>query len=192
MKMSVIAKVPGFLAAAALLALLLAPGPPSWGAAKQWKDVPGTVVIDEIPPVARVVAWQDKFGPVTFNHKMHTGFTRCETCHHTHRNTAYGLCDNCHTQVPGLFVASATHMFMGCKYCHGGYSPAKPWMPSLKTALHKTCFGCHVGIGELGVSPAGCAQTCHTGEAGHMGKKAGHMGGKTEKAGQIRQAAPKL
>ena len=153
--------------------LLVFPGTASWGAEKQWRDIPGTIIINEAPPVHRSVAWQDKFGPVTFNHKKHAGFTKCETCHHTHRNTAYGLCDGCHTQVPQMFRASATHMFMGCKYCHGEYSPAKPGMPGFKTALHQTCFGCHFGMNELGVSPAGCAKTCHTGgKAGHAGDKA--------------------
>jgi hypothetical protein len=35
-------------------------------------------------------------------------------------------------------------------------------MPALKVAFHKKCFECHVGMGELGSSPRGCVQTCHT------------------------------
>ncbi|MDA8088512.1 MAG: cytochrome c3 family protein [Nitrospiraceae bacterium] len=183
MKMNV-ALLPVFVFLLPAMFLPFSPGPAAWGAERQWRDVPGTIVINEVPPVPRSIAWQDRFGPVTFDHGMHTALTKCGTCHHTHRNIAYGLCDNCHTQVPGLFAASATHMFMGCKYCHGQYSPSKPWMPGLKTALHQTCFGCHVGIGELGVSPAGCARTCHTGN--------NHTGIKTEKTktGAGKKTAP--
>ena len=137
MRTRTMAKIAGyaFLALPVLLLvfdLIVLPGPRSWGAEKQWRDVPGTIIIDEVPPVPHSIIWQKKFGPVKFNHKMHTGFTKCETCHHTHRNTAYGLCDNCHTQVPELFRASATHMFMGCRYCHGKYSQAKPGMPGTR------------------------------------------------------------
>jgi hypothetical protein len=33
--------------------------------------------------------------------------------------------------------------------------------PGLKIALHRTCFQCHKGMGDIGTDPKGCTQICH-------------------------------
>lgn len=116
-------------------------------------DMPGTIVIKHV---------QDRYGPVTFDHTLHTTLAgSCGKCHHEHNEKTNSTCSGCHSLTADKFKASATHGFPPCSSCHGDYSPESPGMPGLKVALHKKCFECHLGIGELGSSPKGCVKTCH-------------------------------
>jgi hypothetical protein len=117
-------------------------------------EIPGTIVIDHI---------QKQYNPVTFDHTMHAGLAgNCGKCHHQHNEKTISVCKECHFLNAEAFKASVKEGFLPCSGCHSDYSPEAPGMPGLKVALHKKCFECHVGIGELGSSPRGCAQTCHT------------------------------
>lgn len=115
------------------------------------------------PGVVTIKYIQERYGPVTFDHAMHESVAEgCGTCHHTHNEQNNSTCRECHSLTADAFRASASHGFTACSACHSDYSPDMPEMPGLKVAFHKKCFQCHVGMGELGSSPAGCAQTCHS------------------------------
>ncbi|MBI4685452.1 MAG: cytochrome c3 family protein [Nitrospirae bacterium] len=117
-------------------------------------NMPGTIVIKYI---------ENRFGPVTFNHTMHTSLAEsCGICHHQHNDKIRSGCKDCHSLNADQFKASVKNGFLPCSGCHTDYSPEMPEMPGLKVAFHKKCFQCHVGIGELGSSPGGCVKTCHT------------------------------
>jgi len=117
-------------------------------------EMPGTIVIDHI---------QKQYSPVTFDHAMHAGLAEnCGKCHHQHSEKMISVCKECHALNADAFKSSAKEGFLPCSGCHSDYSADAPGMPGLKVAFHKKCFECHVGIGELGSSPRGCSQTCHT------------------------------
>ena len=131
-----------------LLALLTMA--PSW---VEGKEMPGMIVIKHL---------KKEFRPVAFNHEMHAAIAgNCGTCHHQHNDKARTTCNECHTMNAEAFKASVKQSFSACSSCHADPSPEMPEMPGLKVALHKKCFQCHVGIGELGSSPRGCVKTCH-------------------------------
>jgi hypothetical protein len=117
------------------------------------KDMPDTIVIKYL---------QDQYGPVTFPHAMHAALAgSCGKCHHAHDEKANAACGECHALSAGAFKAAVKQSFSPCSECHTVSSPEMPGLPGLKVALHKKCFECHVGIGELGASPGGCVKTCH-------------------------------
>ena len=132
-----------------LLLLAVTAGP----AGSEGVDIPDTIIIKYI---------QDKYGPVTFDHMMHHDIAEsCGECHHIHNEEVNSMCSDCHSLDSDAFKSSVNTGFPPCSGCHMDYSPEEPEMPGLKVALHKKCFGCHVGMGELGYSPAGCVKTCH-------------------------------
>lgn len=117
------------------------------------KKIPGTVNIQYI---------QKQYGPVVFDHTKHAAMSgSCGKCHHSHNETINSSCRECHALDAGTFKSTAKQAFLPCSACHSTYSPDAPGMPGLKVAFHKKCFECHLGMGELGSSPAGCAKTCH-------------------------------
>jgi len=117
------------------------------------KEMPDTIVIKYL---------KKQYGPVVFNHTMHAAIAgSCGKCHHQHNDKARSTCNECHALNGDTFKASVKQSFTACSACHTEYSPEMPEMPGLKVALHKKCFECHVGIGELGSSPRGCVKTCH-------------------------------
>ena len=129
-------------------------GPLALSGMVEGMEIPGTIVIDHI---------QKQYSPVTFDHTMHAELAgNCGKCHHQHSEKMISVCKECHALNADAFKSSVKEGFLPCSGCHSDYSPEAPGMPSLKVALHKKCFECHVGIGELGSSPRGCAQTCHT------------------------------
>lgn len=115
---------------------------------------PALVVMDNI---------EGRFGSVTFDHEAHTYMAEgCASCHHTH-GSDNARCSNCHDIGAEDFRSSVKGGFMACANCHGGIDPDSPEMPPLKAALHNTCFKCHLGMGNIGRSPAGCTEQCHAG-----------------------------
>lgn len=115
--------------------------------------MPGTIKIKYI---------QNQYRPVVFDHAMHVSIAEgCGTCHHQHNDKMKSTCSECHSLNAAQFKASAKQGFAACSGCHTDNSPGAPEMPGLKVALHKKCFQCHVGIGDLGFSPAACVKTCH-------------------------------
>ncbi|MCK9419081.1 MAG: cytochrome c family protein [Nitrospirae bacterium] len=117
------------------------------------KEMPGTIVIKKL---------KSQYGAVTFNHEMHASIAgNCGTCHHQHNDKMRATCTECHALSAGAFKSSVKQGFAACSSCHSDYSPEMPEMPGLKVALHKKCFQCHVGIGDLGSSPGACVKTCH-------------------------------
>ena len=117
-------------------------------------EMPGTIILDHV---------QKQYSPVKFDHELHAGLAEsCGKCHHQHNDKTIAVCKDCHTLNPDTFRSSATQGFLPCSGCHLDNSPEAPAMPSLKVALHKKCFQCHIGIGKLGSSPRGCTETCHT------------------------------
>ncbi len=122
------------------------------------KSVPENIVIDNI---------KGKYSPVNFDHKRHLSIAgSCGKCHHTHTQKTYAECNRCHSRVSELFKAETNHSFMPCKSCHNEHDLKDLTVPSLKVAYHQVCFKCHVGIGELGLSPTGCTKVCHTAAPG--------------------------
>jgi hypothetical protein len=143
----------GVSACAAMAFLWLIALPAASPARGEGKAMPDTIVIKYL---------KNQYGPVTFPHAMHAALAgNCGKCHHQHNDKVSASCRECHALKAGVFVASAKHGFAACSSCHSEASPEMPEMPGLKTALHKKCFECHVGIGELGASPGGCVKTCH-------------------------------
>jgi len=117
------------------------------------------------PSMIQLDALVAQFGAVAFNHEMHTYIAEgCGDCHHEHNTKLSHSCRTCHDLDASVFKQSAVTVFTACRNCHGTYSPDMPSMPGLKVAYHKKCFGCHVGIGELGQSPKACTETCHAGD----------------------------
>ncbi len=115
------------------------------------KEMPGVIVIKSL---------RNQYRPVTFNHEMHAAIAgNCGTCHHQHPEKARATCQECHNT--DVLKSTVKQSFSACSSCHSDPSPEMPEMPGLKVALHKTCFQCHVGIGDLGSSPKACAKTCH-------------------------------
>ncbi len=114
---------------------------------------PGTVTLDSLA---------SKYEPVLFNHEKHVAIAGdCGKCHHQHGNNASAPCHECHRIAASSFRGSVTGSFMACKNCHGVYDPASPGMPGLKTAYHRQCFQCHLGMADVGVDPKACAVMCH-------------------------------
>jgi hypothetical protein len=133
-----------------LLLLALMAGP----ASSEGVEMPDTIIIKYI---------QKEYSPVTFDHAMHADMAdSCGVCHHIHDMRINTTCSNCHLLDSDAFKSSANHGFPPCSGCHMDYSLDEPGMPGLKVALHRKCFGCHVGMGELGSSPSGCVEMCHT------------------------------
>lgn len=115
---------------------------------------PGMVEMDYI---------EGDLGIVMFNHEMHTMMSDgCADCHHNH-GSDNNRCSDCHEIGAEQFKSSLKDSFMACANCHGDIDPDSPEMPSLKAALHNTCFKCHLGMGNIGRSPAGCTEQCHAG-----------------------------
>lgn len=114
--------------------------------------MPGTIVLDHI---------QKRYAPVSFDHAMHVTLAEgCGQCHHEHHDKKNATCKECHVETKH-FKSSVKQGFLPCSGCHGDYSPEKPEVPGLMVALHRKCFQCHVGIGDLGTSPQGCTAICH-------------------------------
>ncbi len=106
---------------------------------------------------------QKQYSAVKFDHAAHVSLASgCGQCHHMHNDKQNATCKECHTLSSANFKAAVKGSFLPCSACHIDNSPESPEVPGLKVALHKKCFECHMGIGDLGVSPQGCVKTCHT------------------------------
>lgn len=106
---------------------------------------------------------QKDYGPVKFDHAAHVLLASgCGQCHHMHNDKQNATCKECHAINSANFKSSVKEGFLPCSACHTENSVDSPGVPGLKVALHKKCFECHIGMGELGVSPQGCTKTCHT------------------------------
>jgi predicted CXXCH cytochrome family protein len=113
--------------------------------------MPGLTVLDSI---------EKMYGPVKFDHEIHTLMAgSCGECHHQH-GTDLG-CKNCHSLDSSAFKKTVENSFLPCKSCHGEINSDMPGMPSLKVAYHAQCFGCHRGMGNVGLDPKGCTEQCH-------------------------------
>jgi hypothetical protein len=131
-------------------------------------DAPQEVTIDGLSQL---------YGPVAFDHAMHTEIARCADCHH--HTTGAGItnpnCVRCHAVSPETDDVS-------CSGCHEADRFNAAYLkklddpklyhidkPGLKAAYHLNCVGCHQTVG----GPVGC-QDCHTmTDAGEQMFKAG-------------------
>ncbi len=117
-------------------------------------NMPRTIIIKHI---------QKEYSPVKFDHTAHVPLASgCGQCHHMHHDKQNATCKECHAIDSGTFKSSVKESFLPCSACHTDNSADSPGVPGLKVALHKKCFECHIGMGDLGVSPQGCTKTCHT------------------------------
>jgi len=136
---------------------------PAGGLAMDAEDAPESVEIDSMSHL---------YGPVEFNHALHTEMAGCSDCHHhtTGTGPASPTCARCHDgAVEGDTVS--------CSECHA----SQPFItenlekmenpeifhidkPGLKGAFHLNCIGCHQEVD----GPTGC-QDCH--EMTEAGKK---------------------
>lgn len=106
---------------------------------------------------------QKEYSAVKFDHSTHVSLASgCGQCHHMHNDKQNSTCKECHAINSASFKSSVKEGFLPCSACHTDNSADSPGVPGLKVALHKKCFECHIGIGDLGVSPQGCVRTCHT------------------------------
>ncbi len=141
--------------AAWALGLGLALLAPATGQAMSAEDAPESVEIDTLAEL---------YGPVSFDHAMHTDVAQCSDCHHhtTGTDPTDPPCVKCHYgREEGETVS--------CTDCHA----AEPFIqenlkklenpeifhidkPGLKGAYHINCLGCHQEVG----GPTGC-QDCH-------------------------------
>ena len=116
--------------------------------------MPRVIILDHI---------QKQYSPVKFDHAAHVPLaTGCGQCHHMHNDKQNSTCKECHAINSANFKATVKEGFLPCSACHTSSSAESPEMPGLKVALHKKCFECHKGMGDLGASPQGCVKTCHT------------------------------
>jgi hypothetical protein len=121
-------------------------------ASAKWK-MPKIVALDSVT---------DKYEPVKFDHEKHVAIeSNCSKCHHQHPNPKSLSCSECHSISSAEFGKSVGHSFLACKSCHGTYDISNPGMPDLKVAYHRVCFECHRGMGNVGLDPKGCTETCH-------------------------------
>ncbi len=81
---------------------------------------------------------QKKFPPVSFKHHAHQNLegVQCADCHHT---------------------AKAGEAVKACSSCHGQGNGA----PEYKTAMHKSCQGCHKKMATAGKSVPTKCTGCH-------------------------------
>ncbi|UCG77924.1 MAG: cytochrome c3 family protein [Nitrospirota bacterium] len=115
---------------------------------------PSSVVLDSMV---------DQYSAVTFDHDMHSSIAEsCVQCHHEHPVSDVHACGQCHSITAQDYRRSVANAFMACENCHGEYDKNDPGRPGLKVALHRTCFECHQGLGNLGHDPKGCVETCHS------------------------------
>ncbi len=115
----------------------------------------------QLPGVRTLGSLSEKYAPVTFDHPKHVTIAdNCATCHH-HANGNASLCKDCHGLSSADFKKSVVQNFMPCSNCHNAFDRENPAMPGLKVAYHKKCFGCHRGMGDIGVDPKGCTEVCH-------------------------------
>jgi hypothetical protein len=122
---------------------------PSGSAPKE--KMPGLVVLDSI---------EKAYGPVKFDHAMHTFIAgSCGECHHQHGTDL--TCKNCHSIDSSVFKKTVDSSFLPCNTCHGEFNSDMPGMPGLKVAYHAQCFKCHKGMGNVGIDPKGCTEQCH-------------------------------
>ncbi|MFP7753625.1 cytochrome c3 family protein [Thermodesulfobacteriota bacterium B35] len=137
---------------AALAALLFLPAP---GRAMDATDAPESIEIDSM---------SELYGPVSFDHLMHTEIAQCAQCHHhtTGTGPASPFCGRCHD---GAEEAES----VACTDCHPVRRFYADYLmtledpelyhidkPGLKGAYHLNCRGCHAKVG----GPTGC-QDCH-------------------------------
>lgn len=106
---------------------------------------------------------EDLYGPVEFDHAMHTNIAEgCWDCHHQHQSVKELACESCHAIDLSVFKKSTNRSYlMPCKTCHGQFEASMPGMPGLKVAYHSQCFNCHRGMGRIGLNPKGCTEQCH-------------------------------
>ncbi len=120
------------------------------------EDAPEEVVIENMANL---------YGPVTFNHLMHTEYASCEECHHhtTGDKVVDPNCVRCHENSGEADVVT-------CYECHEGNRFDREYLkklespqlyhidkPGLKGAYHLNCISCH----EITSGPTGC-QECHS------------------------------
>ncbi|HEB49954.1 MAG TPA: class III cytochrome C [Desulfobulbus sp.] len=134
------------------------------GALLSWPGPGRTMDISDAPESIEIDSLSELYGPVAFDHLMHTDMVRCAECHHhtTGTGPASPFCGRCHE---GTEEAET----VACTDCH----PAKRFYaeylktlenpelyhidkPGLKGAYHLNCRGCHAKVG----GPTGC-QDCH-------------------------------
>jgi hypothetical protein len=121
-------------------------------AADSGEGMPGVVSLDSL---------QGKYGAVRFDHALHTQMSEgCAQCHHTH-GSDNSRCKDCHSIGIDDFRGTVVRSFMACGTCHGEFDKESPGMPGLKVAYHSQCFGCHIGMGNVGNGPKGCTEQCH-------------------------------
>jgi hypothetical protein len=118
------------------------------------------------PP--ETVRWESSVGDVEFAHRMHVEDlgTECVVCHHETTATALEVphpdyfddfwvdCGTCHGGQSRTALAR-------CGSCHPERTASGPHveMPTVKVAIHRSCWSCHES-GRGAEAAAGCG-ACH-------------------------------
>ncbi len=120
------------------------------------EDAPEEITIDSMANL---------YGPVEFNHLMHTEYASCEECHHhtTGDTVVDPNCARCHANDGEAdeitCVGCHESNRFGVVYLKKLQEPGLYHIDKLglKGAYHLNCIGCH----EITSGPTGC-QECHT------------------------------
>ncbi len=122
--------------------------------------------VDSPPAAVSIDQLTDLFGPVSFDHQLHTDYASCSECHHhtTGCLPSRSSCAACHR-------ASEQAASVACRSCHlAVHNPQENTtakdssnryhidIPGLKGAYHLLCIDCH----EItAAGPLECNE-CHT------------------------------
>jgi len=128
---------------------------PAGGLAMDAEDAPESVEIDSM---------SNLYGPVEFNHAMHTEMAGCSECHHhtTGSGPASPTCGHCHDGTEEGDTVSCTECHASEPFSSENIKKMEnPEIfhidkPGLKGAYHLNCIGCHQEVD----GPTGC-QDCH-------------------------------
>jgi len=120
----------------------------------------------EPPDAVEIAPLAEYYGPVAFDHEMHTDLAEsCATCHHHTAGVPpkEGACASCHDAplASGPTACRGCHVPLPFSTAEVGLRPdgQKRYhidVPGLKGAYHLSCMGCHEEMG----GPTRCEE-CH-------------------------------
>ncbi len=134
------------------------------GAMLLWPQAGRAMEVADAPETIEINSLTHLYGPVDFDHAMHTSIATCEQCHHhtTGGEVTDPNCIRCHANSGEADTVS-------CRECHSSDRFTKDDLskldspllyhidkPGLKGAYHLNCVVCHQQMG----GPTGC-QDCH-------------------------------
>ena len=116
---------------------------------------PVPALADEFPDKVTIDVLANKYEPTVMPHKQHAekllSLTKDNTLASRFHGSTATLCAGCHHHTPAGTTPPP------CRGCHHGEAAHKVDRPSLKSAFHRQCMGCH---SRMGIDKRGCTD-CH-------------------------------